>query len=97
MASTLEKEFAQLKRIVEKYCREDKREKASEFVIWAQLYTEDFPQQDDIDTAISFVKKAEKYILEEGKPHYEYARDRVVTKLLALGKKKGSPIHDERK
>ncbi len=94
MASALEKEFVKLERIVEKYCREDKREKASELITWAFLYAEDVPEKADIDRAIALVKRAEKYIMQEGKSQYEEARERVVTKLLALLKKKGSPMHN---
>jgi hypothetical protein len=53
MPTALDREFRKLERIVGKYCREGKEENVVECVEWARNYAEDFPQQADIEEAIS--------------------------------------------
>jgi tRNA A-37 threonylcarbamoyl transferase component Bud32 len=88
MASTLDNDFNKLNRIVEKYCINGKEEDAIECIEWARGYADDFPQDEDIREAMRLVKKAGRYITEEGKPQYEQVQEKVEKRLGNLLKKR---------
>jgi hypothetical protein len=88
MASALDKDFNKLNRIVEKYCIEGKEDDALECVEWARGYADDFPQEADIAEAMRLLKKAGRYITDEGKTQYEQVREAVEKRLRNLLKVK---------
>jgi uncharacterized protein HemX len=80
----INRDMGKLERLVAKYCREDKKQQASEWITWASEYALDFPQQADITEAVSLLKKAEHHLSDEGKPLYAAVRARVVKNLWNL-------------
>ena len=88
MATKLDFAFRRLETIVDKYCKDEKLDDAMEAVTWAWEYAHDYPQEADIEEAIALVKKAEKYMSEEGKPLYAEVRAEVVKRLRLLHDRK---------
>lgn len=84
MATKLDFAFRRLEKIVEKYCIKGKEDDVIKAVTWAWEYAHDFPEERDIQEAISLVKKAESYISDEGKPLYAEVGQEVVTRLRGL-------------
>ena len=84
VATKLDFAFRRLETIVEKYCLEEKLDDAIEAVTWAWEYAHDYPQESDIQEAITLVKKAETYMSEEGKPLYAAMRQEVIKRLRLL-------------
>ena len=82
--------MGRLERLARKYCPEEKKEQAKEWIIWASEYALDFPQQADITEAVSLLKKAERSLSEDGKPLYAEVRERVVKNLWKLLEEKDS-------
>jgi hypothetical protein len=94
MVTVLDREFNKLARIVEKYCIAGKEDKVIECVEWARNYVEDLPENADIEEAISLLKKAERYLSDEGKPLYAAVRERVVKRLGRMLAKQDPSIND---
>ena len=84
------RDMGRLERLARKYCPEEKKEQATEWITWASEYALDFPQQADITEAVSLLKKAERSLSEEGKPLYAEVRERVVKNLWKLLEEKDS-------
>jgi hypothetical protein len=80
----INRDMGKLERLVAKYCPEEKKEQATEWVTWASEYTLDFPQQADITEAVSLLMRAERSLSDEGKPLYAEVRARVVKNLWKL-------------
>ena len=49
-------------------------------------YADDFPQEEDIAEAVRLVRKAGRYITDEGKAQYEEAAEAVIKRLGNLRK-----------
>jgi len=81
MATKLEVAFRRLETLVDKYCIAAKKDDAIEVVTWAWEYAHDYPEEADIQEAISLVTQAENYLSEEGKPLYAEVSKEVVRRL----------------
>jgi hypothetical protein len=79
--ASLDTELNKLTRIVEKYCIKGKEDDALEGVEWARGYADDFPQEEDRAEAVRLVRKAGRYITDEGKAQYEEAAEAVIQRL----------------
>jgi hypothetical protein len=84
--ASLDTELNKLNRIVEKYCIKGKEDDALECVEWARGYADDFPQEEDRAEAVRLVRKAGRYITDEGKAQYEEAAEAVIQRLGNLRK-----------
>ena len=84
LEKAINRDMGRLERLAQKYCPEEKKEQATEWIIWASEYALDFPQQADITEAVSLLKRAERSLSDAGKPLYAEVRARVVNNLWQL-------------
>lgn len=84
MANKLDFALRRLETLVEKYCIEGYEDEATEAIAWVWEYMHDYPQEDDVEEAISLVKKAETYISDSGRPIYAGVRREAIRRMRVL-------------
>ena len=92
LEKSINRDMGKLERLIEKYCRKEKKEQAAGWINWASEYALDFPQQADIAEAVSLLNRAEHYLSDAGKPLYADVRARVVKNLWKLLEEKDASV-----